>query len=565
MQKRFEHERQGLGIRLAAGLGFLFAGSGMAFAQPSVAVDLSGVSISSLSTNPADVVRNSGSATVDAAPGYLYTFNPTIRGTGLFGGLLIPTATPLGDVLNSFVPGQYRVVTGAMRNPGGQRPCQVFFNAVGGTFSGLTLSLSLDLSVLSNGVGQAAVRDITKPIGVGLQITTGGATITAWTPPPAIRSEWHFDGDLLSVKESGLAADAGPSKIRYLDDSRFGAILGGPGEETDLPNPPTPTGITAQQSAFGTASSFGLPLPGGVDDVVYRTSPPLNLSDPENRAKSRGIGLIMWPNTRDTWPDDKIGQWTMVWDLYIPSASWANEYVVPLLESNHSNDGAADGFIRQVGGEGLIGYAVEPGQYTPVSAIEPNRWMRLALVSDGYRTGQSKIYVDGVLVGTTNGDWFYNSTKSTDPRFGDISTAQPVGTAVPPGEWDSWGQFPSPWAIAPNANNAAPMASTVCLFSDLMGRGGSVYVANMMFSDEAMTDAQLAGLGGVNGRGIVYLRPEDRCIADYNSDGGVDGSDIEAFFTDWEQGIENADVNLDGGVDGGDIEAFFIAWEQGGC
>ena len=59
--------------------------------------------------------------------------------------------------------------------------------------------------------------------------------------------------------------------------------------------------------------------------------------------------------------------------------------------------------------------------------------------------------------------------------------------------------------------------------------------------------------------------PGAPCPADYNADGGVDGADIEAFFTDWEAGNAASDVNFDGGVDGGDIEAFFIAWEAGGC
>jgi len=55
------------------------------------------------------------------------------------------------------------------------------------------------------------------------------------------------------------------------------------------------------------------------------------------------------------------------------------------------------------------------------------------------------------------------------------------------------------------------------------------------------------------------------CYADYNQDGGVDGGDIEAFFSDWEAGSSFADVNQDGGIDGGDIETFFIQWSNGGC
>jgi len=55
------------------------------------------------------------------------------------------------------------------------------------------------------------------------------------------------------------------------------------------------------------------------------------------------------------------------------------------------------------------------------------------------------------------------------------------------------------------------------------------------------------------------------CTADYNCDGGVDGADVEAFFIDWESGIDSADVNSDGGVDGADVEAFYVPWEAGGC
>lgn len=55
------------------------------------------------------------------------------------------------------------------------------------------------------------------------------------------------------------------------------------------------------------------------------------------------------------------------------------------------------------------------------------------------------------------------------------------------------------------------------------------------------------------------------CPADYDLDGGVTGSDIAAFFADFEQGLPCADTDLDGGVTGSDIGAFFTAFEAGGC
>jgi hypothetical protein len=64
---------------------------------------------------------------------------------------------------------------------------------------------------------------------------------------------------------------------------------------------------------------------------------------------------------------------------------------------------------------------------------------------------------------------------------------------------------------------------------------------------------------------VAMLTLGSACPADFNQDGGVDGSDIDAFFAAWELGEPAADVNQDGGVDGGDIGTFFAAWENGGC
>lgn len=55
------------------------------------------------------------------------------------------------------------------------------------------------------------------------------------------------------------------------------------------------------------------------------------------------------------------------------------------------------------------------------------------------------------------------------------------------------------------------------------------------------------------------------CFADYNQDGGIDGTDVDFFFVDWSAGSFNADVNQDGGVDGADVDLFFVQWSAGGC
>jgi hypothetical protein len=61
----------------------------------------------------------------------------------------------------------------------------------------------------------------------------------------------------------------------------------------------------------------------------------------------------------------------------------------------------------------------------------------------------------------------------------------------------------------------------------------------------------------------VVLKPQ--CVSDFNSDGGIDGADLEAFFRAWESGGCEADVNQDGGTDGGDLESFFVRWSAGEC
>lgn len=74
-----------------------------------------------------------------------------------------------------------------------------------------------------------------------------------------------------------------------------------------------------------------------------------------------------------------------------------------------------------------------------------------------------------------------------------------------------------------------------------------------------------------NGCGITESNPGELrltppyCPADFDQDGSVTGSDVEAFFLTWETGAPEADINLDGGTDGTDIQAFFTLWEAGGC
>jgi hypothetical protein len=551
--------------------------TGLAAGQSaSITVDCAGAVIPSGGSTASDVVRTSAGM-IQPATGYQFSFNPMVYGTGLLGILAVGGSAsnpkPLGDVLNSFFVGGQRTLYGAMRNPSGTLPTLLDTEPVSGTFSGITVSLTFKQELLGNGFGRASITNIAKPSGLGITVQSGGAVFTVWSPPPPTVSEWQFEGNLQSVKQSGLAPTSGPGRIRYLDDAAFGPILGGVGAENEYPATPTPHGITDAQSDFGTTASFGLPTIGGVVDSVYRTSPCRNLSDPASSAKSRGIGLTLWPNTRDYWPDDRIGQWTMVWDLLIPQASWeaariANTPCVALVEDSQNNNSVADAIIRITGaapGAASVGHSVEQvGNATVLTpAIQPDQWFRLALVVDHYGARQGRVYVNGTLAGTTGSDWVYNAVKSADPRWGDISSGNPNGTSIDAAAWNGWGQFPSPWAkqtVAPNA----PTASTASLFADITGKGESVFVANYLFTDHAMTDAQILALGSPNARGIVHLRPAP-CRADFNGVGGVTVQDIFDFLAAYFAGAPSADFNGSGGITVQDIFDFLAAYFAGGA
>lgn len=100
--------------------------------------------------------------------------------------------------------------------------------------------------------------------------------------------------------------------------------------------------------------------------------------------------------------------------------------------------------------------------------------------------------------------------------------------------------------------------------------GTTVRMAPPAGTPDAKIDAITMRVSGITelditNQRIVMPGTGNPCPADFNQDGGVDGSDIDAFFTAWEAGDATADVNYDGGVDGEDVSTFFMAWENGGC
>lgn len=100
------------------------------------------------------------------------------------------------------------------------------------------------------------------------------------------------------------------------------------------------------------------------------------------------------------------------------------------------------------------------------------------------------------------------------------------------------------------------------------GGGGNAQVIKLLTDGDSMYVAgSISTLDGQpTGRIAERVACEScPCAADYNQDGGVNGTDVEAFFNDWESAAGCSDVNQDGGITGDDIGAFFEVWEAGGC
>ncbi len=456
---------------------------------------------------------------LNAAAGYSFNLDAVLNTTG-FLATVIPPGSTMGDVIDLLVPGNSRLLTGHVRNHSGTRPATIIQNPFTGVLPVLELDayLMLRIDQAADGKTTFGLVDMNIP-GLALlgsaTATSGNCVVSTWVPSAPQASEFHFDQAPLAF--SRASGSTGQAVIRYLDDPAFGAVLGGHGSMT-TPNPATPTGVTQAQSQFTTTAALGIPGPGGQNDSVYVTSPARNIASNTN-ANRRGIGLAVYPNLKPSYPSGWFGQWTMVWDVYIPPHSWwadypANtvprEWVVAPLNTNQNNDSTADLFIRNDPTRGpTIGWGItDLGSYISTGLIAPGTWMRLAVVSNYSVNNTTRVFINGTLVGTIRGDWVYNGVDRSAPAYGD-------GEAVPPATWSGWGQFPSPWALSSGTVNPeagpTPLASTFSLFADLgdeaIGDGGkseSVVLANYLFVDDVLTDAQIAGLGSSSAAGILF-------------------------------------------------------------
>jgi hypothetical protein len=231
-------------------------------------------------------------------------------------------------------------------------------------------------------------------------------------------TEWHFDANLNAI--------AGTGTIAYF-------------------NTATQTG-----TAFGTTASFGIPAVGGRVDNVMRfpamTAPAMGYRV-DHKAPANGGGQY-------------VNQYTMVWDLFLPSTTnpWFSFY-----NTNETNANDGEFFFQRIDANGgNIGIS---GQYD--GRVNFGAWHRIALVYDATAPADKMVkYVDGTRV-----------------------AAQNVGALD-----DRWTLY--------TASDATPY---FVLFGDEDGESMTGYLANYLFVDRAYTTAQITALGGPNALGITVI------------------------------------------------------------
>ncbi len=274
-------------------------------------------------------------------------------------------------------------------------------------------------------------------------------------------SQWDF-------AEGDLTPTYGPGEITFHDGA---------------------AGATAARTAFGKTGDFGIDDIDGVEADVMLFP----------RASVSSMGFVVEHGAP---PNNGVyvNAFTIIFDLYIPAESFANDSWLGLYNSNATNSNDGDLFVRL--GDGGVGIS---GQYD--GAVLPDTWHRIAFAFEvaGGATTIAK-YIDGVLVGT-----------------------QSVGAAD--GRWSLYSRFDgTPWFF---------------LLTDDNGDATSAYLSSFFFVDAALARSEIEALGGADADGVLPESCEPNCgetlfaRGDVNADAVPDISDVVFLlgflFVDGEQ------------------------------
>jgi len=232
-----------------------------------------------------------------------------------------------------------------------------------------------------------------------------------------VETQWNFDGD--------LSAAFGAAVLDYESQQTQGLV------------------------SFGDAATLAALTPGGGNPGVMALGN-FNRSTHafvcHHDAPANGGGTF-------------VNDYTLIWDLFIPAASYGNNKWVSLYNTNCCNDNDGDLFVDLSDNSFGIGDFGYGGQ------VLPDTWYRLAVTfeTQGGDVDQHA-YIDGVQVAS--------GTTTTDGRFSIYSVDDPT-------------------------------YQTFHLMADDNGQMEACVLASAYFADWAWSPAELAALGGVSAGGAT--------------------------------------------------------------
>jgi hypothetical protein len=247
-----------------------------------------------------------------------------------------------------------------------------------------------------------------------------GNSIPIAAPATSVTGQWDFNsGD--------LSATVGKD-LQYFDGT---------------------AGSTASSTAFGTCSSFSIPLINGVDAQIIKVPGGAGVNGNNN------FGYIMDHQISPNGGGKLVNQYTIVWDMYYAGGT------LPFFNCQNTNNAPADGSLFLQNGQMGQG----SGGYVMLQDIATG-WHRIAFAVDLSQNLITK-WVDGV--------------KQQD------------------------------WVSPANALDAARRAwqHTVLLFADGDGddHDATVYLDSIQVSVGKLSDAAMTALGTASGNGIPVVIP----------------------------------------------------------
>ena len=222
------------------------------------------------------------------------------------------------------------------------------------------------------------------------------------------------------------------------------------------------------------------------------------------------------------------------------------------------------------------GIAVPTGTLLVLNSEDSNSETLFALSPTGTLLASQILAIDGQAVGMGHhhargtvfaADWATDIIREYAPGTGAAVAAWPVRPAGSPsfdiyyGDLDCLRATQTVFVVSSSQQFIRELTATGVFIRDIDVAPFSVTAMSGIAFDDRRGEAWICRLDGSITQLAGFPGTNEGCPADWNNDASVDGDDVVAFFSQWDQ--NNADFNTDGGTDGDDVIAFFARWDNG--